>query len=460
MSNDKEHIDDIFKNHFEDYKPTPPSNVWSRVKSGLNNNTSEETLYNKFDQHQPQPPAWVWASLSNILKGRQRIKTYKRIAAAALFFAALGGLIASQFAANNTIDSLFAFEKDDNITLSTTPIKPILVQPKITSLGKSTSTSAPKNYISYTQVQAFTNNIPAHNNIVVPAIENTVANDFEVPVTAPEISYLESIFANISIPSIGHGTPSIMPENNFNYKAPHYKRPNLFETNIEIFAGVANTFRQLDNKLNATVASIRKESEESAASYQWGIKFNLIKNKILFSNGISMSEYNYKGTYQFLKEDMVNLHPNFPTEVKGVYKVEDYHAKQLSNNNSNVLTTYKFINYNTAVGYLINAGRKLNITPQIGVGTGYLMSNIGPKLQAGKPTEYSSMPDANSLSLNQRLMVSGAVALKVDFRLLNSFKVGIEPYINKQINKQDVTSPLGGQKLTAKGVNLTFSYKF
>ncbi len=472
MSSDKEHIDDIFKNHFEDYEPTPPGNVWSRVKSGLGNSNGEETLYNKFDKHQPQPPAWVWASLSNILKGRQRIKLYKRIAAASLFFITLGGLIASQFAASNTIDSLFSFEKDDNVIVKTRPIKPVIAQQQIINHSNLVSHPYPKNYISYNQTQPTIKNIIT-SNVMLPVLENVSLNNNsillnnEVPVIAPEvmdiqapeISSLESIFASATVPILAPGIPNF-PQNNFNYKAPRYKKPSNIEINIEIFGGVANTFRNVDRKLDANVASIRKESEKASNGSQWGIKFNIIKNKLSFTNGLTVSQYHYTGTYVFQTKDIVNIHPYFSTNNPKAFIQEDYFDTVNHNKNKNVLTTYKFISLNTSMGYVINASKRISIIPTIGVSAGYLLSDLGPKLNAGKPTEYTKMVEANSLSLNQRMMISSAIALKVNFKLCTHIKLGVEPYMSSQINKQEATSPLGGQKLTAKGVNLSLSYKF
>ncbi len=468
MNNDNEHIDDIFKDHFEDYNPTPPGNVWSRVKSGLGNNNTEETLYNKFDKHQPQPPAWVWASLSNILRDRQRVKIYKRVAAAALFFASLGGLIASQFAANNTIDTLFAFEKDDNLIVKTTPINPLITQIPVATPGNITTIPTPKNYRLFTPAQPILTagagmpileNILADNNHISNT-ETPIVHAATPEIQNPEVSNLETIFANASVPTLGVDAPYI-PQNNFNYKAPRYKKPSTTETSIEIFAGVANTFRQLDNKLDANVASIRKGSEKASYASQLGVKFNIIRNKLFFTNGLGFSQYNYTGTYVFQTQDIINLHPNFqsPNDPKG-FKQEDYFDTVNQNKNKNVLTAYKFISLNTSIGYVINASKRMRIIPQIGVNAGYLVGNTGPKLNAGKPTEYSKMAEANSLSFNQRLMISSSIALKVNYKLSRNINLGIEPYINKQINEQTTTSPLGGQKLTAKGVNLSLSCKF
>jgi len=472
MSSDKEHIDDIFKNHFEDYEPTPAGNVWSRVKSGLGNNSNEETLYSKFDKHQPQPPAWVWASLSNILKGRQRINLYKRIAAASLFFITLGGLIASQFAANSAIDSLFSFENDDNVFVKTRPIKPVIEQQQFTNHSNLVSHPTPKNYLSYNQTQPTIKNIIS-SNAMLPVVQNVSLNNNsillnnEMPVIAlevleiqvPEIPSLESIFVNASVPALASGIPNF-PQNNFNYKAPRYKKPSNIETYIEIFGGVSNTFRNLDSKLDANVASIRKESEKASNGTQWGIKFNIIKNNLSFTNGLTVSQYNYTGTYAFQTQDIVNIHPYFSTNNPKAFIQEDYFDTVNQNKNKNVLTTYKFISLNTSVGYVINASKRISIIPTIGVSAGYLLRALGPKLNAGKPTEYAKMVEANSLSLNQRMMISSAIALKVNFKLCTHFKLGVEPYMSSQINKQETTSPLGGQQLTAKGVNLSLSYKF
>ncbi len=472
MSNDKEHIDDIFKNHFEEYEPTPPGNVWSRVKNGLGNSNAEETLYNKFDKHQPQPPQWVWTSLSNILKNRQKIKLYKRVAAASLFFISLSGLIASQFAASSTIDSLFSFEKDDNLIVQTTPINPIILQEQALNPAHTPSIAAEKNYTLFTKRQPIIKDILAKVN--TPILENMIADnhnlsDIVIPaviaseptvIPSPEAFSLASVFANISVPTLGFGIPNI-PQNNLNYRAPRHKKPNAIETSIEIFGGASSTFRKIDNNADAHVASIRKESEKASYANQWGIKFNIVKNHLLFTNGIGVSQYNYTGTYIFQKEDSINLRPNFqsPNDPKP-FKQEDYYKSYTSIANTNVLTNYKFVSVSSALGYVLNASKKINIIPQIGINTAYLMSNIGPKLNAGKPTEYTKMAEANSLSLNQRMMISAAFAIKVNYKVCDKMNLGIEPFMNSQVNRQTATSPLGGQKLTAKGVNLSLSYKF
>lgn len=469
MSKDKEHIDDIFKNHFEDYEPTPPGNVWSRVKSGLGNNNPEETLYNKFEKHQPQPPMWVWASLNNILKDRQRAKLYKRVAAASLFFITIGGLIASQFAANHTIDSLFAFEKDDQVNIKTLSIQPVSSEPNVELVQPTPNKMVSQPQISFSYPSPSVANIlnPTSVSEIFMTPENVSPNTLTSEQTPVEPTSFENTLENLSNKLFSIAIPELLsslnipnaPHQKYTYRKPPVNKPTPSEFGVEFYGGVANTFRQLDKNIDASVSKIRQESERSGAATQWGIRFNLNKKGLYVSGGLELSNYNYSGTYVFLKSDSVNLHPYLPT-TSGGFSKEDYFVAHKWSSHDNVQTTYKFASFTGSVGYAFRPLKWLSVIPKVGVKTSYLLSDIGPKLQAGRPTEFTAMADAKDLSAGQRLMVSGTLALKLEFKMSKNINLGVESYMNNQLNTHIATSPLGGQKLMAKGLNLTLGYKF
>lgn len=68
MTQKNQHIEDIFKNAFENHEVQPPSNMWETVESSLDNSKSVETVYAAaFKNARIAPAANLWKRISHTL---------------------------------------------------------------------------------------------------------------------------------------------------------------------------------------------------------------------------------------------------------------------------------------------------------------------------------------------------------------------------------------------------------
>ncbi|MDR1760899.1 MAG: hypothetical protein LBR55_00470, partial [Bacteroidales bacterium] len=68
MTQEKQHIEDIFKKAFENHEVQPPHNLWDTVETSLNESKGIETVYaSTFKNAHIAPSASVWKRISQAL---------------------------------------------------------------------------------------------------------------------------------------------------------------------------------------------------------------------------------------------------------------------------------------------------------------------------------------------------------------------------------------------------------